>query len=82
MKNSSQAKLAEQMIKSVTIFELGQIEYKIRKDSSGDCGLNVWSTNSHGGTFHATQLIPMLEAVFNCYVHFNKEENRCELHVY
>lgn len=79
VKVSPKLKLAENILKASTSFELGQFEYKFNNDKDH---IRVWSTKSTHGVFFHTDLIVSLSQLCNHYVDFNKDESRCELIIY
>lgn len=73
----SSLRLAVELIKATTAFQIGQVEYE-----KGDDQVRVWSTDSTYGNFHATCIVPLLQGIFSIFLTWNREENRVELHIF
>ena len=71
-------KLLTDAIKNTTTYKVGNIEFRVEKDR-----VYVWSPDTYNGTFHATEIGTMAEAMgFNAYVRYNEERLRCEMSIF
>jgi hypothetical protein len=78
MKTENRIKLAETIIKNSTRFELNQISYTVEKDE-----IVIISVNSTQGAYHVNEVEACLyNTGLNMYVSYNKETEKCELHVF
>lgn len=74
-----QTELAKKMIESSPLFKLNQVAYEVTKDDK-NFGIEAWTPNANA--FHATDLIPILQHYFSCYVYYNQEKKRCQLSIF
>lgn len=76
-----QNELAQKMIMGSRSFKLGQVASEV-KGKNNDLSINIWTTHNTTNAFHATELIPVLEHYFSCFISYNAEKKRCELSVF
>jgi hypothetical protein len=78
MTTKNRIKLAETIIKNSTRFELNQISYTVEKDE-----IVIILVNSTSGAYHINEVEACLSSAgLHMYVSYNKETEKCELHVF
>jgi len=78
MKTKKQIKLITDAIKNTTTWEVGNIELEASNER-----VNVWTTETLNGSFHAVEIGAMAQAMgYNAYVTYNELKQRCELSIF
>ena len=69
--------LSEKILKHTSGFRLGQFKYEKTGES-----IRVWGNSNVGDTFHSTEIIQLFTQLFDTYITYDSQKNKCVLVIF